>query len=104
MQTFAAYGWAHDEKLKPAVVEKAVAQLSKPTWGWRSLLAAVPACVLVALMALNAIASWWYSFGYFILLTIIFAAITIFLFYMLYHYVMVTRIVEGARWEFEFRI
>lgn len=33
---------------------------------------------------------------YFIVMTIIFAAITIFLFYMLYHYVMVTRIVEGA--------
>ena len=48
------------------MIQKAVEHLSKPRWGWRSLLAAVPACVLVALMALNAVASWFYSFGYFI--------------------------------------
>lgn len=97
VQTFQAYGWPHDEKVKPAVVQRAVETLSKPAWGFRSLLAAVPACILVALMALNTIAAWFYSIGYFIFLAVIFGVITIFLFYTLFHYVMVTRIIEGTR-------
>ena len=95
-EPFAAYGWQHDDKFKPAVVARAVESLSAPVNVPRFLWVAIPVGIWLFGMFLQACIYFSFSWGTALFNLIISLLLIAAVLYAVGFYLMVTRIAEGV--------